>query len=378
MIEQCFTVTFRQQISMAEGGLSIREGGAMVAQPKERIEGPRLLRFPGMEVIPAAPQPQPSLLSSQTPRQFWEQHVATDRRLSKSTLSENLTSLSHFERLVGDAFPLARVDSDLLDQLAGGRLAPSARRKLFVLLRKLLRLAVRRKLLAGLPEFPPLDSPPRRGAGLAVSLADFEKMFANAAAATWPVRGFDGLTPTFIWETWLLLFWCYGARTQDFVAYKSADFAGLLWESVRFEPACPIHFDLRWPHGWLDFTPRKTKRKSAARVVVPIHPLLRPRLQRFRGCDLERVFPNGRNKRQFAASWLRIREAAGVTADVTIAAASRPSIRRSCNQNWNSLFPGLGGYVLGHRPADVNAGHYENFARRAVEHIGELVMPAGE
>ena len=211
---------------------------------------------------------------------------------------------------------------------------------------------------------------------------EIAELYRHADAAQWPrprslqAARWGDLQPGDWWRAWFVLFATYGARTADFVSYKhGAD--GLLWQSIIDQPECPDPSipGLSSLHGWLEYTPGKTKRTRGEPLLLPLSAAARRSLDRFRGLDAVRVFPNGRSKIPFAESFQSIRSAAGVPDDVTIAdtgtrrGRKMRSIRKFCSNAWDSLREGLGGWVLGHNPQGTNAAHY----RLALPEIVRLV-----
>lgn len=364
--EQTITITLRQTLNGATVEATWpREEGSMIAL-RERTDEPRVIPFPAQGCRqPIAPRPILTL------RDCWEQWIAADSRRSPNTLVDHRGSLTHWERLHG-AIPIDSITAEHMER-AAAELGEHTARKVLALVKQLLRLALKHRALDQLPEFPQLHIRRSQQLGRAVSIEEIDRLYQSCEAASWPVLG--DLSPQFVWETWLILFWIYGARTQDFVGYKSSKCDGLLWSGVVFDTACPIYFNLAHPHGWLDYQPTKTRQSSGARVILPIHPILRPRLERFVGMDPRRVFPNGRSQVHFAQTWAAIRQRSGIQQDVTISGSGRRSIRKACNQNWNARYGGLGAYVLGHSPRGVNESHYEDWVRHAVRFIDQLQLP---
>lgn len=275
----------------------------------------------------------------------------------------------------------------------GGRARAASRdtiRKRVGVLKMLLGECVDREMLARVPRMPPL--PPRtklRGFAGPVTIEEIGKLYRAADAATWPRlrtkaqrERFGHLVPSAWWRTWLVLWWCYGLRTQDVVAYKSRRFSGLLWHEVRESRACPVEGSSRYeaPHGWLFKPPKKTEDRKRTAVVAPLHPVVVRHLRLFRcvsELDAPRVFPSGRRKDKFYEAWRAIRSEAGLGEDVTIAGSEdgdspRRSIRKGAGNNW----PGeLGEWVLGHVPEGTFQRSYKTIAAALIDGIEDLPLP---
>lgn len=339
-------------------------------------------------------------------RQCWEEWlVPRSKRLGQpaSTRSEQLTGVRHWEAVWADQErpepAVAVIGRDDLELVAtrlqepkgeGGRgLGFHAARKVLSIIRHLIREAHERGLRSGVATVE-VGSPPPKGRPGLVSIGEVEAMIRTAwRIAQWPRWG--ELPPGLFWETSLLLFWIYGARTQDFVRFKDATHDGLLWSNISFDATCPDPsargddgHTLRYPHGWLDYQPKKTARSKGERITLPLHPAVAERLKRFQGLD-ERVFPTTCTKSHLDWSGWRsafraIREAAEVPDDVTISGsgAANRSIRKACSNNWDDLHDGLGMWVLGHGRRGVHNSHYKSCLRRIVSGIERLRLPALE
>lgn len=190
------------------------------------------------------------------------------------------------------------------------------------------------------------------------------------------------IPPGYVWETWLLLFWTYGARTQDFVGYSDRKHLGLEWSEVEPDPACPDHEDLANPHGWLDWLPDKTGAATGERLLLPLHPLIGDRLAWFRGLHRRRVFPNSRTKgcrrrgwRGFLQQWDLIARQAGVSELTVAGSGRRPSLRKACAQNWDRLSKHTSPWILGHGRQCVTSRYYLDRLDEIVGLLPHLPMP---
>jgi len=263
------------------------------------------------------------------------------------------------------------------------------KRKRFSTIQKVLLEAVDREQLPKVPKLPeiPDTGSAIRGYAGAVELEEVEALYRAADAATWPrlkaaqKKRLWWLTPAVWWRTWLVCWWCYGLRTQDVVGIKSKQ-RGLLWESVKRLPRCPVPgVKTTWPNGWLFVVPQKTKRTKGQPVIVPLLDVVAEHLAVFRDVDGVRVFPNGRSHRNFYSSFELIRQKAGVASDVTISSSKTldgqivRSIRKGCSQNWDDQSDGLGEWVLGHANMGTNASHYKSVAKPIVEAASGLLLP---
>lgn len=368
--------------------------------PAPHPDNPEILRFPGVDQpVPEPPPVQPPVGESLTIRQVYQRWIEPEHTGdgSHGTLREDRTALDRWERVcvalgAGNP-PVDRIDSELLTRVrnhlqAGrdGKLSPATVRKVFSVVRKTLRRADQEALIGRVPTIPRVLEPRRRPG--VVTADELDLLYRHADAATWPrprglqVSRWGDLQPGDWWRCWLVLFATYGARTADVVSYKNgAD--GLLWSSIIDQPECPDPSipGLSSQHGWLEYTPAKTKRTRGEPLLLPLSAAARWHIDRFRGLDAVRVFPNGRSKIPFAESFQAIRSAAGVSDDVTIAdtgtrrGRKMRSIRKFCTNAWDSLREGLGGWVLGHSAQGTNAAHYRLALPQIVQLVEQFPLP---
>lgn len=429
-IRQRVTLTFDQEFSGA-GFRSMEhfmEPLPLPAPPILRLHNPDAPTEPAIE----SPPPPSSPADAGDPRrllslpEYYEQAVlpglVADNRAS-ATLTDHRTAMGHWNAVFADWQTTGQAEKppdvqenhrtigpvvfqcgehDVLEYYVqqlrlpveeGGRgVGYHSARKYLSWVKLTLKHAKQRKLVGDVPDVP-IPNPPGYKKPRQVVVSDVGKLIRAAwRVAQWPKIG--RLEPGFVWETWFLLFWVYGARTQDFCPYKSGKLDGLCWSGVTFDPPCPeetlLGDDgnvLQAPHGWLRYQPEKTKHSKGEELVLPLHSEVAKRLRRFVGLHATRVFPYGRTKgnRQtgvvgFVTTFDAIVTAAGLGADVTIAGTgpTKRSIRKGCTNNWDVLQDGLGEWILGHARQGVHKGHYKDATRRIVQLIEQLKMPSIE
>lgn len=369
-------------------------GAPMSAQPigDERY----ILRFPGQGEGGGKKNsdgpPEAGWTLDQCYDAWFAKFVETNR--AATTLSNDRTALRHWARYVQEKHALdlessaclenpARVSAIDKGLLMGfrqwlqeqGQTNQSVRR-VESTIRKILKEAVEREFLSKVPKLPKL--PQKRYRPSPVLLEEVQSLIDASETATWPKRLPVG-APLF-WRAVLFAAWTVGFRTQDCVGLRDRTVSGLLWSEVVTSQRCPdasIRNCLS-PCGWFDFTPRKTRLSCGLSVLLPIHPALAPLIEQFRGLDAQRVFPVPRSGDRFGRQFRAIREAAGVSDDVSIAGdgrGGRRSIRKGCRNNWDNVELGLGEIVVPHSDGGVDAASYRQALPKIAQRIAELPVP---
>lgn len=184
---------------------------------------------------------------------------------------------------------------------------------------------------------------------------DFERIYGACRVATRPA--FGRTPPPLTWRTLLLLLWTFGPRRTD--AFRMADSA------VSFKTECPAMLRRRIenPHGWLSYTPKKTRRFKPQRLVLPLPKGLAAHLRQVEGRD-NRLFPFNGSFRAWREEFLKIQAAAGIDQPYTF-----KELRKTANVEWGALDADLGEHVLGHAPRDVNTRHYKDPVGKLVAFI---------
>lgn len=240
-------------------------------------------------------------------------------------------------------------------------------------------------------------APPRTA-----SLEELSAIYRACSAAVWPKHP---LIPAPLWwRTLLVLAFTYGPRLGD-LAPIDCDSPGLAWSGIRFEADCPDQrMKDRSEHGWLVFTPLKTRRRKPAPLILPLSSAARRHLEALPRVG-GRVLACRKNPRSFrrelrAIQILALFRAAGHSAMRTSNGRFRidgrslilrealrslndmhqrpytiQDIRKTSDTYWFRACPGIQEHVLGHAPRGVNARHYVNPIPVLVKAIGLLEQP---
>lgn len=321
-----------------------------------------------------------------------QQHAAA----SIQSVLSGLTAFSDWYAAERGCQPVVQAvleDASLLWGFAGSQIA--ARLSPATVLRKL--LAVRKVLSAWsrqhgggpLPEIPGAKALERMQAPLTaaspfdlvqipetVTLQEFQQLRAHCGVATWP-RLPGGITPEQFWQTVLDCHWTYGFRSQDWFGVHTSRERGLLWTQLSLTAECPLRplKSIMWPHGWVCFWMRKTKRH----VAMPLSSRVRSHIELFRGLHPERVFPIPWCKQQYYRAFHQIRAAAGVDQRITLSGRSSPSLRKGCTVFWDNVAGGhLTSAVLGHAVrstasrSHITDRYYAQLLRQVCQHIEDV------
>jgi hypothetical protein len=254
--------------------------------------------------------------------------------------------------------------------------------------------------------------PARSAAGrLYLQYDELSRIYDACVVARWPVLKRDGgplpYHPATYWRAALVLFFNYGFRTSELVAYRSTH-CPLGWDQVTEAEETPGQDGrARSRHGWLWYLPAKQKRKKGEPLVLPLNRITAAHLRSiYPGGpgdlpppELDPVFPWPRSSDKLYATWARILEAAKVAPkpDLTTGAARTFTIAhlRKTATTWHNLHrPGIAPLITGHAAREltgtvradaslpagaelsaVSAEHYDNRELAVVEALETFPQP---
>jgi hypothetical protein len=205
-------------------------------------------------------------------------------------------------------------------------------------------------IIRWVPFVAPLYVPPKPK--YPPSIRQLARFYEASGAATWPEN--RQLPAPLWWRTLDVFSLTYGPRTSDFVPLKKKG-SGLAWSSIRREPRCPIaELDVECEHGWIVFTPAKT-RKKLPELVLPMTAVVRRHVDALPGgrAPGSLLLPCTTHYEDFLAERKKIEKAAGLERSIT-----QQAVRRTCQCSWDAVADFLGDFFVGHAPKSVAAKFY--------------------
>jgi hypothetical protein len=212
------------------------------------------------------------------------------------------------------------------------------------------------------------------------------QLYLAADAADWPKIG--RLTAGDFWRVCFVLFFNYGFRTQELVAWEP-DHRPLRVGNFFFEPPTPHpdgHAENQW--GWLAYTPQKQQRFKPRPLVLPLNEVAHAHVQlvlRSRRLTAdEPLLPIPKCGRSFYAAWSQIVRAARIkpkpALDGTPRAFALRHFRKTATTWLNVHRPGIAPHILGHAAredggSDVSERHYDNHELRILDALLTAPQP---
>jgi integrase len=215
-----------------------------------------------------------------------------------------------------------------------------------------------------------------------------EAIYRACKVATWPIQDEQRRPlphdPATYWRAAIVMWWCYGFRTQELIAYEH-DHEPLTWSQISYELTSPIS-EVQSEQGWLWYVPQKQEALKPEPLVLPLCQAARRALQSIRPRQFDAtlpVFPFPLWKKEFYGTWAAIVRAANV----------RPRwiggeqvyqikhLRKSCATYHNLHNRGIAPFILGHASRDNEAvamtdGHYDNVELALVRHFASVPVPS--
>lgn len=210
--------------------------------------------------------------------------------------------------------------------------------------------------------------------------ADIERLWQHCDALTWPQV--PGLATAEWWRCALLLYWLYGFRTQELIAFARG-MTALTWSAVSLEAETPNpHGTAENEYGWLTYIPQKQSWAKPEPLYLPLTRHARAaidRLARVAHTASSQVFPWPRSQRSYYRAWNRLQELAGV---VTKAGGlfHVKALRKSAATYLEKHHRGLGAAVCGWADRETSSAvmsrHYESNELMLVERLADYPVPA--
>jgi integrase len=212
-------------------------------------------------------------------------------------------------------------------------------------------------------------------------------LYNAADAALWPNEGLGSLTPGDFWRCAMVLFYNYGFRTQELVAFDRARtpllVRQLFWEPVTPHPAGTAVNS----YGWLSYVPQKQSRSKPDPLVLPINRVVYAHIQKVitarEAKRDEPLLPVPRCNRSFYAAWGRILVAAKVRPKASLDGTENDFLpkhfRKTCTTYLNLHRKGIAPYIVGHAAREsgsqVSDTFYDNTELAVLEALSTLPQP---
>lgn len=210
---------------------------------------------------------------------------------------------------------------------------------------------------------------------------DLTKLYRAADGASWPARDRMGreVNPGDQWRAAIVMFSCYGFRTQELIRYCSWK-RSLSWANVLSQSVSPGLSEAVNDDGWLCYVPEKQEGAKPEQLVLAIPDVVRLHLRRLgrSGTTDDGVifdWPLSRRSQDIAFRGICLR--AGVRPPVATG-CSRFLIkhfRKTATTRHNLQTPGIAPHVLGHAPRNVSERHYNNPEQAVANHLAQWQYP---
>jgi hypothetical protein len=249
-------------------------------------------------------------------------------------------------------------------------------------IRQILVSATRRGVIRKRPTLEKLPEPAAKRYYL--TPAQVERLWKAADAATWPRSA--GMSAGDWWRCALILYWTYGFRTQELIAFQVGK-AGLTFASLSLCSETPNPEGTAISaHGWLTYIPQKQQWAKPQPLYLPLTPTARAAVDRLVAAATIRdgspqptaaIFPWGCAHKSLYREWRSLQRRADVAAK-----SGQPyllkSLRKSAATYLEKHHKGLGAAVCGwadRESSQVMAKHYAVDELTLVEKLADYPVP---
>jgi len=193
------------------------------------------------------------------------------------------------------------------------------------------------------------------------SANELSALYEACDVATWPNR--CGISPPLLWRATIVCLLNWGLNTQDLFRL---DESSIVPGDGRRGLSRPDRLYLR-------FVRRKTQRHKPAPIILPLNETVQRHVASIRRPG-GRLFPFPRNTRDIKRQWDVIHAEAGIALESKI---HFQDLRKTCNTYFDMVSPGIGEWILGHAPREVNAKFYLDVEKRILAAVDQFPQPAG-
>jgi integrase len=301
-------------------------------------------------------------------REYWTAQMEIDTRISDPCVLANV-KVRHLERW----------QTHLLKELELS--APTVNRYLGSI-RQVLIACEKRGIVKRRPKSERL--PTRAAKKYYMTFDQVEAMWSAAGAATWPRC--PGMSPGDWWRCALVLYWVYGFRTQELVAFQVGK-EPLRWSGISLAAETPNpEGTARNTLGWLIYTPQKQSWAKPEPLYLPLIPATRAAIDRLQAAALYRgdqpnspLFPWGTSHKSLYAAWRQWQTRAKVATKGGSPFLLK-SLRKSAATYLDKHRRGLAAAVCGwadreNSPSQVADTHYITDELTLVEQLATYPVP---
>jgi len=318
-----------------------------------------------------------------TIREVFERHKLpelTTRGRARATLAEYRCHLARWEEWAANYWitnpvvqDVKRAELEAFRVWLGKRPKASARtvNKHLGTIECLLATAAEHWLIDRAPKLEPLSAS-KAGRKLYLSYDQLSRLYQACGVAEWPKRRKSGgnlsYGPAAGWRALIVLLFNYGARTQEFVAYRRTELPALTWRQVSWDEESPADAgQCRCRFGWMWYTPAKQKRAKPDPLVLPLNEVAAGHLRSLAtplGAREELpVFDWPWSPKELYGQWQAIVDAAGVRPKKSLDGSeddeySLKHLRKTCATWHQQHSPGVAPLILGHAKRSVSDEHY--------------------
>ena len=203
---------------------------------------------------------------------------------------------------------------------------------------------------------------------IVISIDHVDTIYRSCESATWPSQNRSGqpIDPAEQWRAAVVLFFCFGFRTQEVVRYQSWR-RSLSWENFHWQSASPGLSDAVNDHGWLCYVPEKQEGVKPEPLVLALPELVALHLRALWSNqgrpESGIVFDWPWNERSFRSTWRAICRAGGVKPKLGsgVPRYTIKHFRKTATTYHNLAEPGIAPYIVGHADREsVSDRHYNN------------------
>lgn len=188
-----------------------------------------------------------------------------------------------------------------------------------------------------------------------LSNKELNRLYKACKHAVWPTT----VDPVWHWRAALVMFYTYGMRTQELIAYRH-DMTPLTWANIFKQKRTPARDGkAKCKYGWLQYLPQKQSHIKPEPLSLPVNEMVLFHLNKIRR-DEGRVIPFPKSSHQFYTQWRELQR----IAKVCISEGEYYDVkhlRKTAATKYASIAGSeVSESITGHAKRGVSATHYRN------------------